>query len=155
MDHNPGRAGADAQFLEPTQHSHSCTWRTLQDHSLIRNLAADGAYQVELPADFVTQETIGLQIGLPVSQELIGILPAMSQSQRNLGEHAEHGRGQRVLTVDRENDGCVKPSIVQATDQGMIALTVEPWRGGLHPGGIVDDHIVNHGDQRGGLLACR
>ena len=82
---------------------------------------------------------LGLGLGDPVGQQLVGVLAAVGQPQRDVGQVAEQGRGQRVLAEDGEDHGRVEPRPRGAarSSRGRPRPSGRGRRG-LHPGGLVD-----------------
>src|SRR5262249_14970393 len=122
-------------------------WRT-QRQLLIVRAATDARDQVELAAHFVAHDASRLRVRPPIGQELIGILIAVRQPQRNSGQVAQEGRGQRVLTVHREDHGGVEVTAAQGFDLGSVRVLVGSRRRRFYPRRFVNQYLVDLGDQR-------
>ena len=129
--------------------------RNGDSHSLIVGPKTNSRHQVELPAHLVPDEPIGLGFGDPIGQELIGILPAMSQAQRDAGQVAKKRCRQGILAVDGENDRRVEPCAAQPVDDRELWPGARARGRRLHPGGVVDHQFIDPRDELAGCRARR
>ena len=119
-----------------------------QPHPLIGRAAADRGDQIELAPHFVANAPLRLRLRHPVGEQLIGILPAVRQPERDVREVAEEGGRQRILAENGEDHRRVELPRPQPLRHREFRAAVRARGGRLHPRRIVDDHVVNHRDQR-------
>ena len=164
------RAAFDARLFEQSANIARCAVRHLERQSFIPGHAAYIRHKVELPAYLVPDASGRLRsrkarafrvsvapdpsrlvFGYVVRQKLVRVLPAIGQSERDIGQVAQKGGRQWVLAVHGKDHGCVETETAKALDCSMVGRAFAPARSGLHPGCIVDNYFVDFGDEARGL----
>ncbi|VWC10331.1 hypothetical protein BDO18943_05272 [Burkholderia dolosa] len=116
----------------------------LERHPPVRRLRADRAHQRELARDLVTDLRVGLGLRHAVGQQLIRVLAAMREPQRNAGEPAHHRRRQRALAVHGEDHRRIEAAREQPVDHVEIDDRVAAHVRMLDPRRVVRPHVVDH-----------
>jgi len=91
-------------------------------HPFVVCPAADEGDQVELPAHLVPNKSIGLGLGNPAGQQLIGVFPAVGEAEWDAGQVAKQSRRERILTVHGEDHGRIEPSTAEPIDHREVGL---------------------------------
>lgn len=108
----------------------------------------DLRHEVQLAAHFMAHVAGGrggdarIGVGNPVGQQGIRVLAAVRQAQRNARQEAQHRGRQRVLRVDRKDDGRVERTVAQRADERGRLLGIGGV-GMLGPRHVAGDHVVD------------
>jgi hypothetical protein len=96
----------------------------------------DRRNEIELSANLMAPRPLSLCVANPAGQKSIGILAAVREPKRDLGQVAQHRGGKRVLRTDGEDDRCVESPVANRRDHPAVADRVHV-RGALHPRSLV------------------
>lgn len=116
----------------------------LERHPPIGRVRADRAHQRKLARNLVAHPRLRLGLRHAVTQQLIRILAAMREPQRNAREPAHHRGRQRALAVDGEDHGRVETARQQLVDHAAVGGRIAARIRMLDPRRVVYPYVVDH-----------